>query len=70
MRGYEEIFLTAFVGNFKPYSTVPISRRCNEYPEWSSDLEKIVSLKTMEKEIQYLRVAIVTVIHKAMKFGT
>ena len=55
--------------NFLLYPSVPISRSCDEYPASSSAPAEIVSLKKAKKQ-KFLRVAIATVIHKAMKFGT
>ena len=55
--------------NFLLYSTVPISLSCDEYPPSSSAPQKLCRSKRRKKQ-KFLRVAIATVTHKAMKFGT
>ena len=55
--------------NFLLYSMVPISSSYHEYPPSSSGPAEIVYLKKAKKQ-KFLRVAIATVIHMDLKFGT
>ena len=57
------------IQNFLLYPSVPIPWSSDEHPASSSGLAEIVSLRKSKKQ-KFLRVAIATVIHKAVKFGT